>query len=384
MKLSLITLILVFLSSFTAFAQIAKKDCQENIDYSSRFPPVRDQDGHGLCWSFAASALFEEALCLDSKRDRSLKYECGQKISVLDMARCNFALGSGFSEGGLTEGALECVLSKNAKYLNLKRIDDKRANKEYEAKEHRPGVCIEENAPFHNLRGGINGLYDDYFRGVVDPNSLNDYLVKLYQQCTDQTKLEGAVAILKKMLPKQETYGVDFKKALTSGLKDEEFLREILITPNCVKQRLDLSHKYQVKTENFSAYEIVSDNIINGKRTITRTKMPEATLDKKFSSIKQSLKSGTSIEAGICYNRYNYEKKNTFLSSLFAKPDGPVSKNDCGGHAIVLAGLRWNESKNQCETFVRNSWGSSASLNGWVKIDNVLEVTFNTSQLVKK
>ena len=35
-----------------------------NIDYSSRFGPTRDQDGHGYCWAFAGSALVEEQLCL--------------------------------------------------------------------------------------------------------------------------------------------------------------------------------------------------------------------------------------------------------------------------------------------------------------------------------
>jgi hypothetical protein len=392
MKVSLKILItILFLSATDTFAVIAKKDCQESYNFSNRFPPVRDQDGHGLCWSFAAAALYEEALCLESKKDKTVKYECGQKVSVLDMARCDFAIGSGFSEGGNSDQALKCVLSEKADYLTLKRVGDKSASVQKTIKEHKPGVCLESRAPFYNLKNGLSGLYDEIFKGVSDPKSFNDYLVEIYRDCTNcktkktnNTKLDETVAVLKKMLPKQESYGVDFRKALTQGLTDEEFLRQILITPSCEKNRLDLSDKYQVKSEDFSAYTRKSIKWINGKLVTEKTNIPEATTSKKFESLKKSLKNGRSVEASICFNKYKSEKKNSFLENLFGSFAGPVSENDCGGHAIVLAGLRWNNEKNQCETFVRNSWGSGASLNGWVKAENVLDATFGFSQMVKK
>jgi hypothetical protein len=382
--------ILLLMSVSSVYAEITKEECSQEYDYSDRYPGVRDQDGHGLCWSFAAAALYEEALCLESRTNPKINYECGQRISVLDMARCDFAIGSGYNEGGFAESALKCVLSKKPKYLKIKRIDDKRANLSRESKEHAPGVCLETKAPFYNLRGGISGLYDELFKGVYDPNSLNHYLVNTYREfanCvheSNKNKLNDSIAVLKKILPKQEAYGVDFKKALTSGLEDEEFLRSILITPKCEEARLDISAKYKVNTENFQGYTIVSVSYSDGKKTSKTTRVPEVPTEKKFKSLKNALKNGTSVHASICYGKYRSEKKSSFLDGLFGDLAGPVTDDDCGGHAIVLAGLRWNEKKNRCETFVRNSWGSGSSLSGWVKADNLLDVTNSFSQMVKK
>lgn len=393
MNLKTLMLFLSFLMPTMGLGQITESECG-SFDFSQNFPPVRDQNGVGYCWAFASSALVEEELCKDSQRPGYTgSYKCGNQVSVLDMSRCNFRFGTKFNdgEGGNASEALECILNPQPRYTKLNYNKAKRsAEMNYVSTPHVPGVCPETVAPFYNLRKGIRGFIDLSSRGIDAPASMNDYLAKLNNQC--QNQLAGAPLptdkevvllhfekILKKLLPLQDSSGVDFKDALKAGQIQEEFLRDLFIPARCAETRNMPQRKLKVESENFRGADVYTQKW-DGKSTISKhEKLPDKSVREKLSSISKAFHAGQSVAAGICYNQYvadsEKDKKRKTKSLL------PVSSDDCGGHALVYQGLRWSKEKNRCEILVRNSWGQGSNLSGWEDAEKTLKHTQHMSYL---
>ncbi|HEY8270332.1 MAG TPA: C1 family peptidase [Pseudobdellovibrionaceae bacterium] len=128
---TLIRFLVALTFPLTAMADIAEKQCP-NIDYSNRFGPVRDQDGHGYCYAFTAAALVEEHLCKTNQKF------CGKSVAPLDISRCQWTLLKE-REGGYVNNALDCAINQG-------------------------GVCFEEFAPYNALTNFGCTLWD-FFTG---------------------------------------------------------------------------------------------------------------------------------------------------------------------------------------------------------------------------
>jgi hypothetical protein len=383
---------LLFAATFfnLCLAAVTKSECP-SYDYSGRFPPVRDQDGHGYCWAFAATALYEEELCLESRKNKALNYKCAQKLSVLDLSRCDFSLSSDFGEGGSIASGLECVTQKKAIYKNLKTIKvGNEADVIIKEISHKPGICLEKYAPYYNLMSGLSGFADSIL-GVSDPKSLNDYFVEKRNECHEaespqkMSELVNDVAgILKDYLPKHDQMGVDFKTAIQKKQLDHYFLRDILITPQCEKTRLNVNKTFDVVEEDFDRQSWTEGTVSNGIHKQKTVVVPAKTEKQKLASLVQSLKKGRSVGGSMCWNKYIKDSHASYYEKIFLAPGTLFDDDACGGHGVVYSGMRWNQTKNQCEVFVRNSWGADAPLDGWVEAGRLMKHTMSTTQLKGK
>jgi hypothetical protein len=348
---------LFFGLSTPLMAEISKAECG-SYDFSDRYPPVRDQDGHGYCWAFAGVALYEEQLCLESKKNPKLNYKCGDKLSVLDFSRCDFSLGSKKGEGGNSNLGLECILSKND-------IVEKQ------------GVCLEEFASYNKFREGWSKKWSD-FTGGNYPSTMHNKFVDYKNSCTQDTnsnEIENVVSeyteILSHLLPEHESMGVDFKKALTNKSVDEQFLKEILITPECKRRRIETSSKLKVISKSMRKRTLQTAT----ETEITRKVIPEKSVDEKLKLLKESFIDSRSVVANMCWTKYSSDPAATVIEKFFNFVSSIGSDDDCGAHAVVYNGMRWNSDKNRCEISVRNSWGEGSAFHGWEDAERALKYT---------
>ena len=76
--------------------------------------------------------------------------------------------------------------------------------------------------------------------------------------------------------------------------------------------------------------------------------------------IIEKLKSN-SLPVGISYCS-KVLKKGEAYKGLTNKKTGTLSyADDCGSHASLVIGSRWNPDRKSCELLVRNSWGTSCT-----------------------
>jgi hypothetical protein len=237
---------------------------------------------------------------------------------------------------------------------------------------------------------GFSGFTDSLL-GVSDPKSLNDYFVEKRNECHEADSSEGmsklvndVAGILKDYLPKHEQMGVDFKAAIRKKQLDHYFLRDILITPQCEKTRLSLNKTFDVKEEDFERQIWEEVTIRNGIKKTKEVVVPAKTEKQKLAALAQSFKSGRSVGGSMCWNKYIKDGRASYFEKIFLAPGTLFGDDGCGGHAVVYSGMRWNQTKKQCEVFVRNSWGADAPLNGWVEAGRLMKHTMSTTQLKEK
>ncbi len=345
--------ILVKFSLVLAQSEISEKDCQ-TYDYSDRYPPIRDQNGHGLCWAFTSAALIEEQLCLESRKPgHTGSYQCGEKLSVLDVSRCQFNLGIKGEEGWYGDKALKCILGSHDEA-------DKSEQKNIQAG---MGICPEHFAPYANFRDGLKGYIDKVSRNITDVQSFTSYLLELNHFCPSnkeaqplQGNFQESISVLQKLLPEQEKMGVNFKQILNEKNNDQEYLRKILITPECEKNRIQPTEKISVKVT-------LMDKVENNK-------LSKISIQEKVKLYQESLLKGRSLIGTICYNHYSSKDSESSLENT-----------KCIEHAVLFGGLKWNPAKKQCEVFLRNSWGQGAILNGRINASSILKNTTRFTQL---
>ncbi len=319
---------------------ITRKDCVD-VDYSKRFPPVRNQDGHGLCWAFTAEALAEEELCLEKSAN------CGKQLSAYDAGHCEWSIGTK-SEGDAPSRALRCFL--------------------------KDGFCFEGDAPY--TRGGACGF--DNFLGSSDVvKCRDDELVALYDKWKPKlTRLSNecrndidslvygevpeALKYVKEIrdLFASEMYlgsGVDIMNALLQSKDKSEFAQKLLLPPLCLRHRKKAAADAPLEVE--------------------LTILTKATNVEKILALKKVLLGqGRSAAISICLE-----------DGIFGLGFVEKYSSDCKHpHAVVTDGMRWNSDKKRCEMQLRNSWGKNGDFHGWVSADKLLPATYETSYLVKR
>lgn len=294
-----------------ATAEVSEKQCV-NIDYSNRFGPVRDQDGHGYCYAFTAAALVEEHLC---KKD---KENCGKSVSPLDTSRCQWSLLNE-PEGGYVNKNLDCALNQG-------------------------GVCFEEFAPYNALTDNLGCTLWDIFTGD-GVKCKNKKIANLFTQwkssCSPSSigknpeaifKLEQAlIKSLKEKVPEELLMGKNINSLFNNSTSETDFLKNILISSACEQNRKQASALIITKTAPKRSNEI------------DQSQMAEFIIE----GLNKNSSVGIVMDAGLT-GMYRYAKGSA--------------------HGLVVTGMRYNSWTNQCEFQLRNSYGDGAHFHGWVPI----------------
>ncbi len=322
---SFIFSLIINLFSQYSFAGIPEKKCTK-VDYSSRFGPTRDQDGHGYCWAFAASALVEENLCKADKKN------CGNSISTLDISRCSWRLLS-VSEGWITGESLKCATSS--------------------------GVCTEKLAPYSNLSSMRCSLWDmigvessikcnhkeladiyDNWKKNENCNRVSNTSILAVSQLA--TGIRGElIRSLQSKVPEQALTGKEAIDLLAGSSSKSDYLKKLLIPRACAQNRKKVSG------------EIVEKSVD-----------PESTVEKKqeiLDFITEGLKNNSSVAIGLDLGRTG-----TFNEFLYGKKSN---------HSIVVTGMRYHNG--QCEFQLKNSWGAGADFNGWYPVDELKDAIYS-------
>lgn len=342
---------LIFLLISNIFAS-APEDCP-SFDFSSRFGPIRDQGGHGLCWAFASSGLFEEQACL---RDSSY---CGKSFSPLDVSRCQWKVGKE-DEGSYVVDAAKCVLGQE-------------------------GLCYEVDAPFYEtfrascLGSSIIGLNEAFvtrcfteelvhfyrrWKKDLSTNEVCEYNQSPLESDQDFPKIMRILTQYKTLTEARDNEGfnirVDPLKSLLSAKDEWDFLKQILIPVSCIENRV------KFKGEPVYTYDLDYEKMNNNPRDHAKfwqTKLVEA------------FRANRSAALSFCTTMDGPIRP---LEKFFKR--GKMIK-ECEGHALIANGMRWNASSNRCEIHLKNSWGELAPYNGWVTAEDILKATYSTTYI---
>ena len=331
-------LLLIGLVPPFAFAGIAESECG-SFDYSSHFGPVRDQEQRGLCWAFATAGLFEEELCI---RDPST---CGKTtLAPMDVARAHFKFSGGYNE----RPAVETIVASG-------------------------GVCPEAFAPYRKFNSeDYNKEMEKRYTKLADKYNELSCPTEFDQFSSQEPSLRCMHKIIKMLSAHTRKGNEDaLEKKLFESVKSKEapelVLADLLISKECVAHRIHF------------------DNIVPSVFYISTGEPPAGRLSKLIGVFQ----SGRSVSIGVCAERYlkvspSPDKFEQYLRRLGAtiattlhiktKPKQPKiePKPECGSHALIANGLRWNKSLNRCEIQLKNSWGEHAPLHGWTSADQLL------------
>jgi hypothetical protein len=318
--------ICLFIILNSALASIPKDKCKRR-DYSSRFGPLREQDGHGFCGLFSSTALIEELHC---KGDPAL---CGKYISPLDASRCSWNLLTE-NESTSPYNALNCVI-------------------------HSGGVCREEHAPYDAVQKLPCTLWR-YLPGLnFSAKCNNQRLARLYKMWSNTTNTcpqgansanvpaevkeirRGLIRALSELVPESVIMNKNLEALFFESKSESDFLRRILISEACENSRLPVP----AKLNNFYLKTNEMDDKSRRKEILN--------------FIVEGLANNSSVAI-------DYEIRRTGLvNSIYYL--GGTDK-----HSVVVTGMRFNESKSRCEFQLRNSWGAGADFNGWYDA-NIIE-----------
>ena len=322
-KLMTILLFLIFLFPISVFA-IGADDCP-TIDYTNRFPSkVKDQKDRYLCASMAAIALSEEQMCLDDPEN------CGKELSVLDATRIYFNVlteAPGAKKGVPVESIAKLALAK----------ENPRAEQ---------GICLESQAPYdqiskkrcQNIDGSpspgcvierLKEFYGKWFKivgkGLGDQcdcskenplysfELVNNRHLLGKRQSRQEKKI---VKIMAEILKQQISMDVDIYRALEASNGFESFLTHTLITPQCKKNRFTLSASVTGMRE-FIDFAGKDDQ-------------------DKHLEIVRALEKGHSAALSVCAIP---------IVSGSKVQVNPENRDECGNHALVVAGMRFVDYK---------------------------------------
>lgn len=332
-------LLFLFIIPQISFAKIGKEECEE-FDYRSRFGPVQDQDGHGLCWAFAASSLLSEDLCI---RDNS---KCGINLSPLDVSSCRKSILK-MVEGGFIDEGIDCAIENGV--CNQYSFDYLRGANQlcnFVFNQEVPHCMHSALQQLYFKYTSLNISFDQCDQPILDYNK-NYQLDNIVKQIKDLT-IHGYSSF---QLDEQGIKKIILNKKITNW---SDFLYEILENSSCKK------NKFQFKNINQYATKEFSEKMNN---------------QEKMNAIKSLLSNGRSIGIGFCATQAMYH---SWMSKILGE------EKQCGGHAAVVNGMRWNKEQKRCEIYIRNSWGYNKSLAEWVDADFILPYTRSIGQIESK
>jgi hypothetical protein len=336
----------LLLTIFFSF-HISAAECPD-IDYRDRFTSERDQDGNGLCWAFAGSALIEEQLCLENPD------YCGEQVSVIDGHRCYWDESHGL--GTKTTGAMgtklfiDCVLNG--------------------------GVCAEGDAPFlktdafdsqHKSNRKVVKALQKTLLAKIKHNVYHDGCELRGGDLTKFAEDFGEIVedLMENMAQEYEGLDINYEKALLTAKHYTDALRGVFISDTCQKSRYFLKDK-KLKTGMLYVEKVPNENKLNVLRKI--------------------LQNGSSASLGLCGQRARLGRyEDLFFMDKWGTSkeefEADVRKTRCGEHAVVVNGMRMKDGR--CQIHIRNSWGVGSGLGGWEDAETIMSHTITTEFIYK-
>lgn len=310
-------------------------------------PSIRSQDSIGICYSFVASTLYDEANCVAKKITDCSSVSPDQKASPLDMTRFASELpqeadiSDRFNYEGLnTAGGAEAFTLHNAIQSNQ--------------------VAKESCAPF-----------DQIVARISDPSQAQKTELAMWQRFQD------VFNEYKRKQAKCADCALEYATATANSLREEfnlkpsnqeilqafaektysKFLDKLLIPDKCWDLNNQVSLKGSWKVQTFPDSKSNYDSTLGKIKEVLGTKKRP-------------------IALGFCTQ--------TPLKAKSQKNCGTMKdgKLEGEGHAVVIKGYRKVcNSKNQCYDAlqVHNSWGQSwqdSTNDGWVDAKELLSRTF--------
>lgn len=324
--------LITFIASILFFNQIVHAEFPyETLDstYTSNgiikeiFPstPVKSQDGVGLCYGFAATSLLEHYRC------KELDIPCTDSKDILSSLDVT-SYEENRSEKILKEGGMPSFILHNIANSNRKLAREECAS--FSSLIHE---IIFENKKYKSEKIGWDFLSQGWnnFKSRKIQGKSNDCITCMADN-------------IKAALVNIKTPSEQIKEALDKSNSAEEFLFRTLLPVHCLQEKETLEiPPFVVKT--FPTFRDPQD---------------DQSLQNKVMSL---LNSGTPLEINICSNK---------------------NKEDCGGHAVTLFGLKEVCSKvhKDCKKMVKvkNSYGNSwqqQTNDGWVELKTLIESSIN-------
>ncbi|MEK2643744.1 hypothetical protein [Bdellovibrio sp. BCCA] len=318
----------------------------------TNMPKVRSQDSIGICYSFVASTLIDEANCVANKVQDCSSVPNTNKASPLDMARYSQDLpedtdsSDRFNYEGLNEGGSAAFAIYNAGF---------RAQ----------AIVRESCAPF-----------DQVVSKITDPAKAQKSELEMWQKFKNmyeaykRKQKECAQCALEYATTTANDIKKDFnlkasnQEILKAFAEDSysKFLDKILIPDDC----WDFKNQISLKG--------------NWKMNAYPDKNQTSNYQQTISKIKEVLGRKRPISIGFC-TQTPLEVKSTDACGKIMKNGEPSGE----GHAVVIKGYRRVcNSKNQCYDAlqIQNSWGESwqsSNDDGWVDAKELLDRTFYES-----
>lgn len=339
---------------------IGKDDCKggrplkdgDDPTFSQRHQRVRSQHGHGYCWGFSGTALLEDYYFSQTGKTIELS-----PLDLISKSESGTSLVSS-EEGGHVKDLLEGAALF--------------------------GSCEEKFAPYPQDCWEIK-KYATFANVIPIKVSRTCLAMKLkkkyeksYEKITDVTGSDCRVGV--------DTL-LDDQKSLRNLVKEMSGIIEYLSQSK--EDLQSIARKIQSSEGHFQKFIdsiIISDDCKNNNN-----------LD-VFSKIKHGgvYYSDEEKPAGIMGQAAAFMEMKKVMTdfnrpvSLFICADALEKKNSkgvvsagCGGHFVVATNYRWNEKKNQCEVFIRNSWGEDdKAIHGWKPMTEILSSVKGTDYIL--
>lgn len=306
----------VIFNSSSSFA-IEEKDCPKH-DNSANFAPVRDQGNRGFCHAFAASRLFEEALCIDKKS------YCGQQVSPLSIARwtTNIMAPRSSEDGWFTSEDVVAGL--------------------------RQGVCLENFFPYNLYQDATQGKLKDC---PVDPElSVIDQVRQMKTTFVQvfNNKCNANIIKFPKLFYQSDRFNVTESCANNHALVIKGMIwrngRCELDLLNSWGERADFQGFFDAETFIQAVNELTSlrpkesGETVDGmfisqpKNHSFKSKAEQSSLI--LEKIKTALKNKRSVAASVCLNNLSYMSSNNSFRKSSPKP-APTNRNEIPSNEMV-------------------------------------------------
>ena len=277
------------------------------------FPPVRSQDGVGLCYAFSSTALLNYEYCkqngLDCKDPKN-------QLSVLDVSAHYKYFEKAISIGGIPGDLLS-----NLKAQSLM------------------GLYTEECLPFELL-----AHKDADNRHAAQMEAIRELkrIFNMQPRRLDDDRKACLAREIQGILPIQKDVGEIMDAYYANS--PEQFIYQVAVKDECKDERK------RVKAPNFHVGQYPR-----------RSEASQANAESTLAKIEKLVLNDIPVSLSIC-------------SSEFFSPGNPQS---CGPHALTVTGVKESCLQNNCVTLlkVHNSYGQiwqERNNDGWVEADSLI------------
>jgi hypothetical protein len=290
----------------------------------SNLPPIKSQDGIGLCYGFAATTILEYYRC------RELVLSCKQSenaLSTLDVSSYN-STNKALKEGGDSYAILDHLKKSNRK------------------------IAAESCVPFSSLvhQFSSNNKSNEKYGWNILVETWKKFK-KLQSENYNSNNLISCSNNIKANITNLDTNEDQINNALKTANSLESFLYQVLLPKKCLDDQIKLeippfeTNRYPLSSIDFDKKKIAE-------------------------KIEQVLLNDIPLVLNICGD---------------PAIDNKCPENS--GHALTLTGIKesCDANNSNCKTFVKvnNSYGNTWQLNnnnGWVDLESLL----NTSEVFQK